>query len=205
MLKWKASTLIIVIAFFVGVPLLIDWWIAERHWRKDKRDDELVREYECNPPEKCVADFNGDGIPDRVDVAAGGGRFYGWLVAYAGEKEILRLPYDSTDGTLRTHTAIRNESGKSRLMVYDGASHRPSLKAVFAWNGENLMEVSPTDLEREILNAMAAHDDTGGWNERTVFRPIFRIGRLIVYYTLLCIVIGVVLYKRFQNPIRHLP
>jgi len=204
MSKWKSSTLITIAALLIGVPLLIDHWLSERDRRQDLRDDELEREYECEPPNKCVADFNGDGISDRLDVAMGG-RFYGWLVAFNGEQEILRLPYDHTDGTFRTHTAIRNESGKSRLLVYDGASHRPPLKAVFAWNCERLVEVSPSNLDREILTAMAAHDDTGGWNERAVFRPIFRIARLIIYYILLTIVIGVVLYKRFRNPIRNLP
>ena len=202
MFKWKSSRLIPLAALLVQVPLLVDPWLAERDRLRDLRDDELVRVYECMPPRDCVADFDGDGSPDRLDIVAGGGRAFGLLVAFSGGREVLRLPYDYTDGTLRTHTAIRGEWGRSRLLVYDGASHSPPLRAAFAWDGRNLAESPASELDNEILAAMAAHDDTGGWNERAVFRPMRRVARLGICYTLLAVIAGIVLYRRLRGPLK---
>jgi len=204
--RWKTSTLLVVAAFLIGAPLLLDQWYVAKQQRRDLRDDELVRQYECEPPEECVADFDGDGTLSRITVEQinPAERFDLWLKVYENGRELLRLPYDHTDNTLRTHTAIHNEAGKSRLLVYDKVS-RTDTVAVFAWDGNRLAEVPPSSLEQEILSAMAAYDDTGGWNERTVFRPFFRTARLFGYYALLTVVIGMVLYRRYRNPISRLP
>ncbi|MBK8812713.1 MAG: hypothetical protein IPN69_18550 [Acidobacteria bacterium] len=197
MSKRKVLTAIIVL-LLIGVPILINRWISESARRQDARDDELVAKYECEPPTKCVADFNGDGIADRLDVIQTdpANRSERWLVALSDERELLRLPYDHTDNTLRTHTAVVNDVGKSSLLVYDGASYRPALKAAFVWKGEKMVEVTPSSQEREILSAMAAHDDTGGWNDR-VLRDLYEVARLIAYYVLLAIVAGVIAYRKY--------
>jgi hypothetical protein len=199
MSKSKVLTAIIVL-LLIGAPILINRWVSERARRQEARDDELVVKYECEPPTKCVADFNGDGIPDRLDIIQTNPskRFEWWLVAFSDGSELIRLPYDHTDNTLRTHTAILSDVGKSRLLVYDGASYRPALKAAFAWNGEKMVEVSPSSQEQEILSAMAAHDDTGGWNDRVV-RDLYEVARLIAYYVLLAIVAGVIVYRRYRK------
>ena len=196
----KSKILIaILVLLLIGVPILINRWISERAQRQDARYDELVAKYECEPPTKCVPDFNGDGIPDRLDVIQTdpANRFQWWLVALCNGRELLRLPYDHTDNTLRTHTAVLNDVGKSRLLVYDGANYRPALKAAFAWNSEKMIEATPSNQERD-LSAMAAHDDTGGWNDRVV-RDLYEVARLIAYYVLLAIVAGAITYRRYRK------
>ena len=204
MSRWKSSTLITLFAFLIIAPLLIDRWVAERRHLQYMREDELQARFDCEPIQRCMADFNGDGIPSRFDVvltAAVSGHF---IVSDAG-REILRLPYDHTDGTLRTHIAIRDESGESRLLVYDGASHRPPLRAAFAWGGEKLVQVSPEAIDHEIISAMAAHDDTGGWHDRVIFNEVFRVARLAAYYIVLTIFIGIILYRRRRRLVVNLP
>jgi hypothetical protein len=188
--KWNRSTLLIVLAFLLVMPALADYLYSRAQTRKDARDDELVQRYECEPPDKCVADFNGDGVAESLIL--GDGEF---VVKVTG-REVLRMPYDHTDGTFRTHFAITNTGGKSRLLLYDGVTHRPPLSAAFGWDGGSLVNTSPSDIEREILSAMTAHDDSGGWNERA-FRPLFRSARLFVFYFALAIILALVLFKRF--------
>jgi len=196
----------IIVLLLIGAPILINRSISERARRQEARDDELVAKYECEPPTKCVADFNGDGIPDRLDMIQtdASKRFEWWLVALSDGSELLRLPYDHTDNTLRTHTAILSDIGKSRLLVYDGASHRPPLKTAFAWNGDKMVESLPSSQEREILSAMAAHDDTGGWNDRVV-RDLYEVARLIAYFVLLAIVAGAIAYRRYRKRVAVKP
>ena len=189
--KWKLSTLLIVIALLIVIPPLLEHFYYRAQDRQDQRDDELVAHYECEPPDKCVADFNGDGIADRIVVAEG------TFVVTDGSHEMLRLPYDHTDNTFRTHFAIINASGKSRLLIYDGAAHHPYLLAAFAWDGAKLVDAQPSSLERDIISAMAAHDDTGGWNGRPQLRTDYRGG----YYLALAVVIGIVLFKRYRHRI----
>ncbi|HLA11141.1 MAG TPA: hypothetical protein VJ023_11170 [Pyrinomonadaceae bacterium] len=192
--KWKLSTLLIVLALLILAPLLLDYFYYRAQERQEQRDDELVARYECEPPTKCVGDFDGDGISDRIVVADRD------FVVTDGAREMLRLPYDHSDNTLRTHFAITDPSAKSRLLIYDGASHKPSLRAAFAWDGARLAEAQPSHLEREIISAMARHDDTGGWNERA-FRPLLREAQLFVYYFALAIIVAVVLFKRYRSRI----
>ena len=145
-----------------------------------------------------------DGIPELFDIEltdADSGQF----VVFDAGRKILRLPYDHTYGTLRTHLAIRDEAGKSRLLVYDGTSHRPPLRAAFAWNGEKLVHVSPEAIDHEIISAMAAHDDTGGWNDRVIFNEVFRVAKLVAYYLALTIFMSVIFYRRRRRPVVNLP
>jgi hypothetical protein len=189
--KWKFSTLLIVSGVFVFLPLLLDYFYYRATDRQDKRDDELVARYECEFPANCAADFNGDQINDRIVVVDRN------FVVTDGSREMLRLPYDNTDGTLRTHFAIANDQAKPRLLIYDGASHQPPLRASYAWDGTKLAATQPSDIEREIISAMAAHDDTGGWHERA-FRPLVRSAQLFFYYFTLAIILAVVLFRRYK-------
>lgn len=196
-------SLIIIIGLLAIVPLSLDRIISEQQRQQDARDDELVKEYECYPLDACAADFNGDGLPAQYEVAktyAVGGD----LIVIDGEKEVLRLAYDHTDNTLRTHTAIHRETDKPRLLVYDGASHKPALRAAYEWNGEKLVEVKPSGIEEEILFAMATHDDTGGWNERVVFRPFKRMLYLGIYYIVLIVAVAIMLYRKFRRSMNNL-
>jgi hypothetical protein len=190
-INWKRSTLLVVIGLLIIAPLLADYLYSRSQARQDQRDDELVQRYECEPRGKCVADFDGDGVTDNILV---GERDF---VIKVADREMLRMPYDYIDGTLRPHFAIITASGKSRFLIYDGSSHQPPLKATFAWDGVKLQPTQASDLEWQILSAMAAHDDTGGWSERA-FRPLVRSARLLVYYFALVIVGALVFFKRYR-------
>ncbi len=138
MMKWKSPRLIILLVGFLIVPLVIDRWIAHRDNLRYAREDELVARFECEPPTKCIVDFNSDVVPAQFEVALTEA-VSGSLVVLDGGREILRLPYDHTDGTLRTHTAVTNESGQPRLLIYDGASQQPPHSGAYAWNGDKLI------------------------------------------------------------------
>lgn len=185
----------------VGVPLLIAGAIWEPYRRQDARDDQLYDKYDCEFPDGCVGDLTGDGLPDLMhdtDPLTYPDRS---LIITSNGREILRLPYNYTDGTLRTHTAVVSNGTKSRLLIYDGVNYQPPRKAAFGWNGERMVEVSPSDFEREIIDAMAAHDDSGGWFNR-VMRILLIKAALIGYHALLAIIIGVIVYRRFFRPRR---
>lgn len=204
MSEWKPSALVALFTCLIITPLLMDRWVAERQRRQYARDDELYAQYDCEPIRRCVADFDGDGVPARFDVEPKGAGGWQFVVFDAG-REALRLPYDHTDNTLRTHLAVRGEGGRPRLLVYDGASHRPALRAAFAWDGEKLARVAPEAPDRYIISAMAAHDDTGGWHDRVIFNEVLRAAKLVAYYIVLAIFIGVILYLRRRRPVVTLP
>ena len=107
--------------------------------------------------------------------------------------ELYRLTFDQSDSTFRTHIAVV-EHGTPHLLVYDGASQSPPARLVLAWDGRVIREVEATDLDSSIISAMAARDDTGGWHERTLFRPFKCFVRLSLIYGL--IAIGVIAYRR---------
>jgi len=65
--------------------------------------------------------------------------------------------------------------------------------------------VGATAVDQEIISAMADHDDSGGWNDRTIFRPVKRMALLVSYYFLLAVVIGIVLIKRRRGAITAAP
>jgi hypothetical protein len=185
----------ILLAFLIILPVALDQGIAARQERLDKQYDALSKTYECYPLEKCQLDLTGDGIPERLEVVWTGGA-QGRVRIIGEQGEIYNFLYDHTDGTLRTHLAVVH-NGSPRLLVYDGASHWPPTRLAIIWDGSRIREVTPIALDSEILSAMAAHDDSGGWNERTVFRPLIRKLRLIAIYGLvLAIWVGYLLWRR---------
>jgi hypothetical protein len=188
----------IVLLALIGLPVLIVRRFTETTRQQDARDDELEAKYECAPPTSCNGDFTRDGVRDEVVVLTSNfTRTY--LTVVSQGHEILRLPYDHIDGSLRTHTAVVSSGNASRLLIYDGASYSTPLRAAFDWNGERMVEVPASAFENEIINAMAAHDDSGGWNER-VFRDLYIKAALTGYYLLLAIVICVVVFRRYGLP-----
>jgi hypothetical protein len=193
-MKTKRPLLYVVALLLVVGPLLIWQWVSAR----DTHFDELVNQYECHG-EKCEADFNGDGIAGYVermmdDTAVPSNRL---LVVVDNNRELLRLPYTYIDGTFRTHVAIRNDSGKARLLIFDATDNtKPRVKAVYAWDGQKMVQVPPRDIDGEILAAMAARDDAGSWNNWALYRA-FSLPLLIGYYLLVIgVVIGFVLRPR---------
>lgn len=193
-MKSRRRFLYILALLLVVAPLVIHQLISA----EDTHFDELVNQYECHG-EKCEADFNGDGIAGYVeqtmdDAAAPSNRL---LVVVDNNQELLRLPYRYIDGTSRTHVAIRNDSGKARLLIFDGTDDtKGRVKTVYAWNGEKMTSASPRDIDNEILAAMAARDDAGSWNNWALYRA-FALPLLIGYYLLVIgFVIGFILRPR---------
>ena len=180
----RLSNLILVLVLLALAPLFVYRWISAT----DKKYDDLVRRYECSEGRACSADFDGDGIAGEVvvewrkDSSVAGDQ---WLIASDGGKELLRLPFWYADGTLRSHAVIRNESAKSRLLIFWGAMREPKNDtSVYTWSGERLVETAPTAADREVLSALEASDDSGGFPGRVAFRLI-RDAALIGYYVLL--------------------
>jgi hypothetical protein len=173
----------------VAPPLVIP--IRERGMR---RSDQLAAVYDQFPPE-FRADFDGDGVLGHGALETHEQReTLGEFVARDGGREILRLPFEYRDGTLRTHVAVVESGGTPRVLVYDGMS-APQTRAVFAFSGERMVAVTPSELESEIIAAMADHDDTGGW-PRLVTYKVLKGPTIVGWYLLVTIVAA--LYLRSQ-------
>src|SRR6266576_1418042 len=112
--KWRRSTLLTVVGLVTAVPLVVAYFDGRTEARQNQRDDELVQKFECWPPGKCVADFNGDGIVENIAVADRE------AVMKVSDREVFRTAFDYQDGTFRTHFAINTVSGKPTLLIYDG-------------------------------------------------------------------------------------
>jgi hypothetical protein len=159
--------------------------------------EEIARKYECYPIEKCSSDFNEDGKADIFSITnepTGNERYNYRLKIFVDQKgankEILNIKYDPTDNTFRTHIAILEENGQKKLIIYDTIN----ANQFFVWNGNKLAPSEKiTLLEREIQQAMAYEDDTGGFRLRNAIDltliPVFGL-----YYFLLLISIGMYLY-----------
>jgi hypothetical protein len=191
----KKIVFVLLLLFLLVAPFLTVKPIKNYY----KRYEEIARKYECYPIEKCVSDFNDDGKPDLITVVDEPNfqeRFNYRLkifVESSGEKkQILNVKYDPTDNTLRTHVAVLEEGGTKKLVIYDTINSQQ----FFFWDGETL---SPSEnltvLEREIWNAMALEDDTGGFHQKIAIDltliPLFGL-----YYLVLFSSIGMCLYFR---------
>ena len=182
-------------------PLSFDLWFVA----KDVRNSSLVSKYECKPTE-CEADFDGDGalgsvifdrttpLPPRIP---GTPENFAWIVVIEHQTELMRFPYRHVDSTLRTHVAIHSESGRARLLIYDRINPEGAPPTgVFAWDGGRMGAVNASKADQRILEAMAARDDTGSWNDWVDFR-LLHLPLVLFYYVPL---IGVMIWiKRHTN------
>jgi hypothetical protein len=193
-------TIIVVVTLLIGGPLSLDSWLS----KKDAHYDEVVGRHECDG-DVCEADFNGDGTPGRLERSKASLTTQDrWLIAIDSGQELLRLPYKHIDGSLQTHAALRNESGKARLLIFDGTEGGAPVQAVFEWDGQKMSQVTPSDADHQILSALAARDDAGTWTDWGIYRA-FSLPLLLGYYSLLIgIVIGVLLCHRFRSAIEGL-
>ena len=82
----------------IGISLVIN----EPFAAKDRRYNELVGTYECHG-RSCTADFNGNGSPDQLEIAANDSRgLLWWLILHDGPRELFRRPYVRMDNSLRS-------------------------------------------------------------------------------------------------------
>lgn len=197
MTKWKIRNLIIALVLLFLYPFVFDWLVNSEFRHRNLRNDYLVRRYECIPNNNCQADFNGDGKNEDVDVIDCSSERWEWCVNVSVDgREVFKRPFVHTDNTLRTHIAVNQENEIPHLLIYDKASRIQTIGA-FAWDGNELSEIQPTAFDKEILDAMASHDDTGGWRERGFRDAKISIG-FIGYYTFYVIMIAWIFYRRRQ-------
>lgn len=204
MTKWKLSNLIIALVLLFFYPFVLNVLLNGEYNRQKERNADLVRRYECIPSNNCQADFNGDGKIERVEIGDYAPRRFEWCI-YVSEtgRDIFELPYSNVDNTLRTHIAINWEKEKPHLLIYDKTSNIKTVSA-FAWNGNKLSEIQPTNLDKEILSAMAFYDDTGGWRERGFRELKIRLG-FFAYHTFYVVMVAWIFYKRRQQAKLNLP
>jgi len=184
----------IAVAIVVFLPLIIYGWLL----RRDALYDQLANSYECNR-DVCDADFDGDGIPGRLErTDPSPTSSERWLKIVEGNQELLRLRYENVDETFRTHVALRSESGRTRLLLFDGTLGQSNVvSVVFSWDGAKMTQIPPSKNDREILAAMSARDGAGTWT-RWVFFRTFSLPVLLAYYALL---IGVPIALLIRNRI----
>ena len=172
-----------------------------------ERYEAIAKKYECYPVETCKADFNGDGKLDRFMLVDEPNEVYlknyYRLKIYVEEnnqpKEILNIRYDGIDNTYRTHIAVVEQFGEKKLIIYDTINK----EQFYVWDGSRLspiwdgkeLDVSKERaiLEREIQKAMALEDDTGGFNEKIMFRTSI-YSHFVLYYLMLLTTVGIFLY-----------
>jgi hypothetical protein len=116
-------------------------------------------------------------------------------------RELIRLPFSYADSTLRTHVAIRNETGGARLLIFDHTTEGKPIRQVFAWDGKQMVQVQPSAADQEILVALGAHDDAGSWNDWALYRSL-RIPVLVGYYVLLAGILGLLIILRHRRKIK---
>jgi hypothetical protein len=197
MTKWKTSNLIIVLVLLFFYPFVFDWLVNSEFRYRNLRYDSLVRRYECTPWNNCQADFDGDKKNEIVKITDCSSERWEWCVSISSVgREIFRHPYNNIDNALRTHIAVSWEEEKPHLLIYDKVSSRQTV-GTFAWDGKEISEIQPTAFDKEVLDAMAAHDNTGGWNERGLRDLKTRLG-FFGYYTFYVIIVAWIFYKRRQ-------
>jgi len=176
-----------------GVALLLgDLMLGLRN----SRYNQLIGEYECGylSDHPCEADFDGDGRFTHIEVNRRSDAAVELPPRFNGAEPNVVLNTFSLDNTARTHVGVRKESNGDRLIVYDGTrspGRVTPINVVYAWNDNHLTETVPTELDEEILSAMATHDDAGTfdhwvaynlliWPCRLVYSSLF-IGSALLY------------------------
>lgn len=158
------------------------------------RDDQLIAAYECGylPEQPCQADFDGDGRLTQIDVRRRHDAPVELPPSFQGTEPQVVLNVYSIDNTSRTHVGLRNEAGRARLIIYNGVKSpgQNAVNVVFAWNGNNLSEVAPAEIDKEILSAMAARDDAGTFNKWVVYYVLAWPVRVVYVLLLLAAVLS---------------
>jgi hypothetical protein len=181
---WSRNRLLIAtlcLLFLVILPLIVDGQVSGR----DRYYTDLLRAHEC-VDEICAVDFDADGILGRVfiDRSSYTTPHEYWLVVKENGKELIRLPFWELDGNSRTRAATTQSyaTGRTHLLIYEQkGSHAPTIHAVYEWTGNEMIQLSPSLLEQELFNAMAARDFNGTFRSWVLYRT-FRVPTFVGYY-----------------------
>jgi hypothetical protein len=188
----------IIVTIVVLGPASIVFWLS----RVDNHHQAVVNEYECDR-DVCESDFDGDGLSGTlmVDHAAPFAEHDSWWVVVDSGEELLRLPRRDIDNSLRTHAALYRLSGTTRIIIYDHVNKKTPVNAVYAYDGHRMVEVGPTEKDREILKAIGSLDDSGSFGTWVLFR-VFWKPALVCYYLLL-VVIGWIALRKQLRPVKE--
>lgn len=153
----------------------------------------LLTQHECDPL-PCSVDVDNDGASEKIAV-----RPYSRSVAvYDAGRELLRLPYDTTDRTLRTHIGIRKSAEGMRILVYDGTKGPDQrVSAVYGWDGQGLTRVAASKSDVLILSAMSANDDTGTFQSWMLYKSL-----RLPFILILLLGMAITWYKLYVRPLR---
>lgn len=169
--------------------------------------DHLGKQYDCYPFEECNFDVDGDSKTDIIKIVNDSKKegVYNHRLKLFLQKEVpqkvLDIKYNATDGTLRTHIAFLVENNKRKIIIYDTINENQ----FFYWSGKKL-EISnnPSFKEKQIRQALAYNDETGGFYRKSFFTkglayPLF-IGSLLIYLSLLTLLALVYFYfTKYRN------
>jgi hypothetical protein len=199
-MKWSINKKITAV-FFTCLLAAAPLFAVYKFYRYYARYDEIARKYECYPFANCNADFNQDGIRDWIETVyepKNGEHNYRlkfFLNNKGQTREILNIRYENTDGSFRTHVALLEEQGISKVVIYDTNNQGQ----YYYWDGQRLsLTERPSPVEMEIRTAMGLRDDTG--RAQILQFELLGIPVLGLYYLLLAITIGcVVHYRRKLN------
>ena len=163
---------------------LTDAWLGFRHYRYSR----LIAQHECGyGPNVCKADFDGDGQVTQINVQFRYDAPVELPPRFKGTEPEAVLNAFFLDGTARTHFAIAGESNHDRLIVYEGAKwpdRNWPVNVVYHHHDNQLVETAPTEVDREILAALASRDDSGthmhwvaysllAWPVRVIYTLLF--------------------------------
>jgi hypothetical protein len=146
-------------------------------------------------PEK---NFDGDAVPGTlsIDRTSPAPKFDSWWVVTDSGKELLREPRRSIDNSLKTHAAIIDDRGATRLIIYDHIfDHNPPRSLVFVSDGKTLVREAPLEDDNDVLAAMGSADETGTY-ERWVLFQLLAVPALVCYYALFAFVAWKIFRKR---------
>jgi hypothetical protein len=169
--------------------LALPWLLGWSFFAQEATYAGLRKRYECLPSAPCAGDFDGDGLNGyiKIDQTSQDDR---WLVVFDSNRELLRIPYTSVDDSLRTHMALRDDALPARLLIFDR-----SLQA-YAMDGAVLAPVPPDAVDREILAALAAQDERGGFDYRFMLRYAIIFGGAGYDLIVVCIAGGLFFIRR---------
>ena len=163
---------------------LTDAWLGFRNHRYSR----LIEQHECGySPNVCKADFDGDGQFTQIEVQFRHDAPVQLPPRFKGTEPEAVLNAFFLDGTARTHFAIAGESNHDRLIVYEGAKwpdRNWPVNVVYHHHDNQLVETAPTEVDREILAALASRDDSGthmhwvaysllAWPVRVIYTLLF--------------------------------
>ena len=152
---------------------------------------------------QCIGDFDGDGKPGSVVLKANENeQFRGNIAIVDSGQTLFYLDYVyQSEPDEMMYLAMRDESGRARLIVLDEVTKSTPTISVFAWDGKQIAETQPLDADIEILNALKSE---GGDTAHLWFHyRFFRKPVLFLFYSSLFVIAYYVYRRRLHAVVAH--